>query len=148
MSRKPPHAAPAPISVTDGYEAPAHRSLLASTPGFFIPPPFGWSHPITGKRGWQPSFALIAFGMYVKRARYLVNMTQVRLAELSAVNQGQVSRLERGLTPGTRVEDLVSIGSVWGWQPAPAPPAARDWKAEWRAAEQRLDREAAGDDAS
>lgn len=135
------------------YEAPPHRALLASAPSFFIPPPFGWRHPVTGKKGWQPSLELIAFGMYVKRARYLASVTQQRLEELSGVDQGQISRLERALAPWTRAQDLVSIGTALGrafplgfcphehhceWQPAPPVPKERDWLAEARALDERL----------
>jgi transcriptional regulator with XRE-family HTH domain len=138
-----------------GYEPPVHRAILAAAPSFFVPPPFGWRHPITGKHGWQPGFELIAFGMYVKRARYLVGMSQVKLAALSGVDQGQISRLERALAPWTRTEDLVAIGSAMGrtfplgfcphehgchWQPAPAPPPERSWLEEWRETEERLGR--------
>jgi transcriptional regulator with XRE-family HTH domain len=137
----------------EDYEAPPHRAILASAPSFFIPPPFGWRHPITGKKGWQPSFELIAFGMYLKRARYPASITQARLAKLSGVDQGQISRLERALAPWTRTEHLVLIGKALGralplgfcphdhwceWQPAPPPPAERDWLAEARALDERL----------
>ena len=137
------------------YEAPPHRALLAAAPSFFIPPPFGWRHPVTGKFGWQPTFELIAFGMYVKRARYLANVTQHRLEELSGVDQGQISRLERALAPWTRAEELVLIGKALGrafplgfcphehwceWQPAPDPPKEKDLLAEARALDERLNR--------
>lgn len=137
------------------YRPPAHRSVLASAPSFFVPPPATWRHPITGKRGWQPSLELIAFGTYVKRARYMASLTQVRLGEMSGVDQGQISRLERALAPWTRTEDLVRIGTAIGralplgfcphehpcqWQPAPPPPAARSWLEEWQEAERRYSR--------
>lgn len=137
------------------YDPPPHRALLASTPSFFVPPPSDWRHPITGKRGWQPNHELIAFGTYVKRARYLADLTQQRLGELSGVDQGQISRLERGLAPWTRTADLVSIGACVGralplgfcphehgcqWQPAPRPPAEKDWREKWREAEARYSR--------
>ena len=122
------------------YVPPPHKAILASAPSFFIPPPFGWRHPVTNRRGWQPELELIAFGMYLKRARYLANVTQHRLEEVSGVDQGQISRLERALAPWTKVEDLVKISSALGrsfplgycphehwcaWQPAPPPPPER-----------------------
>jgi transcriptional regulator with XRE-family HTH domain len=122
------------------YTPPAHKAILASAPSFFIPPPFGWRHPVTGRKGWQPDPELIAFGMYVKRARYLANVTQHRLEQMSGVDQGQLSRLERALAPWTKVEDLVKISGALGramplgycphehwcaWQPAPPPPMER-----------------------
>jgi transcriptional regulator with XRE-family HTH domain len=138
-----------------------HRATLAAAPSFFIPPPFAWSAQITGRRDWRPSFELIAFGMYVKRARHLAHATQTRVEGLSGVDQGQISRLERALAPWTRIEDLVSIGKALGralplgfcphehwceWQPAPAPPPERDWLAEARELDARLGIEAVGDD--
>jgi transcriptional regulator with XRE-family HTH domain len=133
--------------------AAAHRAELAAAPSFFIPPPFAWSDQVTGRKGWKPSFELIAFGMYVKRARYLARTTQTRVEELSGVDQGQISRLERGLAPTCRVEDLVLVGKALGralplgfcphehwceWQPAPPPPPPRDWLAEAREFNARL----------
>lgn len=119
---------------------PRHNAILASAPSFFVPPPFGWRHPTTGRKGWQPDLELIAFGMYVKRARYLANVTQHHLEEMSGVDQGQLSRLERALAPWTKVEDLVKVSKALGralplgycphehwcaWQPAPPPPPER-----------------------
>jgi transcriptional regulator with XRE-family HTH domain len=116
-----------------------------TNPGFFIPPTFAWAERVTGRDGWQPTYELLAFGMYVKRARYLARCTQTQLEELSGVDQGRISRLERGLSPTTRVEHLVPIASALGrafplgycphehwceWQPAPPPPPQRDWLAE------------------
>jgi transcriptional regulator with XRE-family HTH domain len=139
----------------DDYVPPPHKALLAAAPSFFIPPPFAWEHPITGRHGWQPSFELVAFGMYVKRARYLVNMTQTKLEQLSGVDQGQISRLERALAPWTRTEDLVSLGAALGralplgfcphehwceWQPAPKPPPEKTWQEKWAEAERRYRR--------
>ena len=64
---------------------------------FFVPPTFAWAERVTGRKDWRPSFELIAFGMYVKRARHLVGMSQTRLEALSGVDQGQISRLERAI---------------------------------------------------
>lgn len=129
------------------YEPPAHKQVLAAAPSWFVPPPYGWRHPVTGRRGWQPDPLLIAFGQYVKRGRYLANMTQRRLAAESGVDQGQISRLERALSPWTKVERLVKLSEVLGralplgycphehwcsWQPAPPPPPEKpiDWLPE------------------
>ena len=143
------------IESTGGEEPRPQRAAVASTASFFIPPPFGWTEPNTGRRGWQPSSELIAFGMYVRRARYLARLTQTRLEELSGVDQGQISRLERALAPWTRTEDLVSLGAALGralplgfcphehwceWQPAPEPPPPTSWQDKWRDAESRIDR--------
>lgn len=72
-------------------------------------------------------------------------MSQTRLEEGSGVDQGLISRLERGLAPTTRVEKLVALSAALGralplgycphehwcqWQPAPPPPPERDWLAE------------------
>lgn len=83
-------------------------------PVFFMPPTFPWDEPNTGRRGWRPSFELLAFGMYVNRARYIANITQTRLEKLSGVDQGQISRLERGLSPTSRIEKMVLISKALG----------------------------------
>jgi len=107
---------------------------MASTGSFFIPPPHGWRHPVTGRLGWQPDPPLLAFGQYVKRSRYLACKTQRQLSDDSGVDQGQISRLERALAPAMRVDRLVRLSGTLGrvfplgycphehwcqWQPAP-----------------------------
>ena len=120
---------------------------------FFVPPTFAWAERVTGRKDWRPSFELIAFGMYVKRARHLVGMSQTRLEALSGVDQGQISRLERALSPTTRIERLVAMSGVLGralplgycphehwceWQPAPPPAPERDWLAEAKEMDRRM----------
>jgi transcriptional regulator with XRE-family HTH domain len=121
-------------TVVTEYVPPDHRQLMASTQSFFIPPPHGWRHLVTGRLGWQPDPLLLAFGQYVKRSRYLACQTQRRLSDESGVDQGQISRLERALAPAMRVDRLVRLSGVLGrvfplgycphehwcqWQPAP-----------------------------
>lgn len=121
----------------DLYVPPDQRQLQASVPSWFIPPPFGWRHPVVGRYGWLSDPELLAFGQYVKRGRYLAKRTQQRLADESGVDQGQISRLERALAPAMRVDRLVKLGGALGrsfplgfcphehwcpWQPAPPPP--------------------------
>ena len=124
----------------DEYDPPPHRQILAVAPSWFVPPPYGWRHPVTRRHGWQPDPLLVAFGQYVKRARYLANLSQHQLAEKSGVEQGNISRLERALAPATKVERIVRLGAAMGrrfplgycphehwceWQPAPEPPPER-----------------------
>jgi transcriptional regulator with XRE-family HTH domain len=93
--------------------------------------------------------------MYVKRGRYLARVTQQGLEDLSGIDQGHISRLERGLAPWTRTQELVRIGKGLGrafplgfcphehwceWQPAPPPPPERDWLAEAQAQDTRIGR--------
>ncbi len=121
----------------DRYVPPDQRQLLASVPSWFIPPPYGWRHPVSGRHGWLSDPQLLAFGQYVKRGRYLAKKTQQQLARESGVEQGQISRVERALAPAMRVDRLVSLGGALGrafplgfcphehacpWQPAPPPP--------------------------
>lgn len=100
--------------VVNDYVPPDHRQLMASTESFFIPPPHGWRHPVTGRLGWQPDPLLLAFGQYVKRSRYLAPMTQRQLSDKSGVDQGQISRLERALAPAMRVDRLVKLSGTLG----------------------------------
>ena len=82
--------------------------------------------------------------MYVKRARYLANMTQRELARQSGLDQGVISRLERALAPWMKVENVVKLGGALGqalplgycphhhpcaWQPAPSP--QDEWEGVW-----------------
>ena len=130
-------------------------SKLARMTSFFIPPTFDWNDRVTGRKGWQPSFELIAFGMYVKRARHLIGMSQTKLETLSGADQGQISRLERALSPTTRVERLVALSGAMGralplgfcphehwceWQPAQKPSPEKTWQEKWAEAESHIDR--------
>lgn len=130
-SQQPPH----------GY-AVTNRRLIASSPSWFVPPPHGWRHPVTGRRDWHPDRLLITFGQYIKRSRYMAGITQRELSRLTGVDQGQISRLERALAPATSVERLVLLADALGrdlplgycphehwceWQPAPpVAPQARE----------------------
>ena len=96
------------------YVPPDQRQLNAATTSFFVAPPHGWRHPVTGRRGWQPEPLLLAFGQYVKRSRYLAQMTQRQLSDASGVDQGQISRLERALAPAMSVERVVKLSGVLG----------------------------------
>jgi transcriptional regulator with XRE-family HTH domain len=117
---------------------PSFRQIQAGSSSFFIVPPWGWRHPIAGANGWAVDPALLAFGQYVKRARYLANLSQQRLEAASGVDQGLISRIERAKAPWARTERLVALSEVLGrnlplgycphehpcmWQPAPKAPA-------------------------
>lgn len=120
------------------YVPPPHRQIMASAPSWFIPPPYGWRHPVSGRLGWQPDPLLLAFGQYVKRGRYFACKSQQRLADEAGVQQSQISRLERALAPSMGADDLVKLANALGrdlplgycphehycpWQPAPPPPS-------------------------
>jgi len=121
----------------DADDPQTNRELEASERSWFISPPHGWIHQVTGRHGWQPDPLLLAFGQYVKRSRYLAQMSQVELARLSGVDQGAISRLERALAPAMKVERIVRLSKAMGrvfplgycphehwcqWQPAPERP--------------------------
>jgi transcriptional regulator with XRE-family HTH domain len=124
-----------------GDHAAMNRRLIASQPSWFIPPPHGWRHPVSGRLGWQPDPLLVTFGQYVKRSRYLADLSQRELGRLANVDQALISRLERALAPATKAERLVRLAAAMGrdfplgycphehrcqWQPAPPPPAEPD----------------------
>ena len=48
-------------------------------------------------------------GANVRRARLALALTQEQLQNLSGVSQPTISRLERGLAPGLRLERLAAI---------------------------------------
>ncbi len=111
-----------------------------AAPNYFLVPPYGWTYPATGRRDWEPEPALLAFGQYIKRGRYLGRLSQQKLADEATVDQGQISRLERALAPAMSIERVVRLSSVLGralplgycphehwckWQPAPAAPPER-----------------------
>lgn len=136
-----------PIVTAASYEPPTHREIQAADRSFFIAPPWGWVHPVTGRHGWQPDPLLLAFGQYVRRSRYFLHMSQVELAQASGVDQGAISRLERALAPSMKVERVVKLGGAMGrafplgycphehwcqWQRAPErapdPPPSPSWE--------------------
>ena len=92
----------------------SNRELQASDRSWFIAPPHGWRHPVTGRKGWQPDPLLLAFGQYVKRSRYLALMSQTQLAQASGVDQGAISRLERALAPAMNIERVVHLAAAMG----------------------------------
>jgi transcriptional regulator with XRE-family HTH domain len=53
--------------------------------------------------------ALTWIGDAVKRARHARGLSQHALARQCGVDQGTISRLERGLAPGMRIESLARI---------------------------------------
>lgn len=123
-----------PRTRPEDYESPTNRELQAADRSWFVPPPYGWRHPVTARHGWQPDPLLLAFGQYVKRSRYLARMSQDQLAARSGVDQGQISRVERALAPAMKAERLVRLAKAMGrafplgycphehwcqWQPAP-----------------------------
>lgn len=76
--------------------------------------PPGWRHPATDRRPPEPDPLLEEFGHYVRRARYLVLMSQQILADETGVAQSQISRLERGFAPGLGLIGLLSLGQGIG----------------------------------
>jgi transcriptional regulator with XRE-family HTH domain len=135
----PDPPAPDDVRIADefmvGLLRDVDRAEAASAPSWFIPPPYGWRHPVTGRRD-LPDPALITFGQYLKRGRYFARMSQQQLADASGVEQSQISRAERALAPSLGMEYLIKLGKPLGralplgfcphehychWQPAPPP---------------------------
>ena len=121
----------------EGYVPPTQREMQAADQSWFVAPPARWRHPVTGREGWQTDPGLLEFGQYVRRSRYMAHMTQVQLAKVSGVEQGSISRLERGLAPAMKTERLIKLAAAMGrafpmgycphehwcpWQPAPRLP--------------------------
>ena len=110
----------APASVMG--DVPAHHRPPMPPPAprigrFFVQPggpPPGWRYPATDRRPPEPDPLLEEFGHYVRRARYLVLVSQQILADETGVPQSQISRLERGFAPGLGVSGLVSLGQGIG----------------------------------
>lgn len=96
------------------YVPPSQRQIQAVDRSWFVTPPRDWLHPVTGRYGWQPDQALLTFGRYVRRSRYLAGMSQVQVAAASGVEQGSISRLERGLAPAMKVERVVRLAAAIG----------------------------------
>ena len=74
----------------------------------------GWRHARSERPTQAPANPLVVFGEYVRRSRYLVDMSQERLGHDSGVSQSMISRLERALAPGMRVDALVLLGEQLG----------------------------------
>jgi len=58
--------------------------------------------------------ALLRLGLAISQARRLTGLSQTRLARRSGVDQGSISRLERGLAPGMRIENIARILDIVG----------------------------------
>jgi transcriptional regulator with XRE-family HTH domain len=108
---------------------------------FSAEPVPGWRHPITGRRGWEPSPGLVLFGRYLRRARYFNDKSQDLVSRESGVSQSMISRAERALAPAMGIDRLVLIGESLGanlplgfcphkhvcaWQPLPSPARPAD----------------------
>jgi len=98
----------------DVDDQPTQHQVRAGDKSWFIAPPYGWFHPVTDGSDRQPDPLLLAFGQYVKRGRYLGDMSQVELSKKSGVDQGAISRLERALAPSMKVERLVKLSNALG----------------------------------
>ena len=98
----------------EGYVPPTQREMQAADESWFVAPPARWRHPVTGREGWQTDPGLLEFGQYVRRSRYMAHMTQVQLAKVSGVEQGSISRLERGLAPAMKTERLIKLSAAMG----------------------------------
>ena len=77
-------------------------------------PPPGWRYPATDRRPPEPDPILEEFGHYVRRARYLILMSQQTLEDETGIAQSQISRLERGFAPGLGVLGLLTLGQGIG----------------------------------
>jgi transcriptional regulator with XRE-family HTH domain len=83
--------------------------------------PLGWRHrpPGTGvalavPRPLPRTTELALLGQYVRRSRYYAEKSQAHLSGESGVTQSMLSRLERGMAPGMRVDKLLALASVLG----------------------------------
>ena len=56
---------PAPESRTTQFLRKIDKAEAAAASSFFIPPPYGWRHPVTGRRADLPDPDLVNFGQYV-----------------------------------------------------------------------------------
>jgi transcriptional regulator with XRE-family HTH domain len=68
----------------------------------------------TGRRHVMPDPALVLFGRYVRRARRIVQMSQLRVSYAVGISQSTLSRLENGKAPSLGVDRLVQIGQYMG----------------------------------
>jgi transcriptional regulator with XRE-family HTH domain len=74
--------------------------------------PADFRHSVTGRRELQPPPDLVAAGVYFRRARIRAGKSQERLALETGVSQSMISRFERGLAPGMRVEKLATLATA------------------------------------
>lgn len=100
--------------VKETLDPVSDKVMRAADRSWFIAPPYGWIHPVTGRHGWMPDPLLLAFGQYVKRARYFADLSQNELAKASGVDQGAISRLERAVAPAMKIERLVKLAGTMG----------------------------------
>jgi hypothetical protein len=74
----------------------------------------GSPHPVTGRDQLFPDPELVAIGGYFRRARRYAARSQARVASDANVTQSMVSRMERGLAPGMRLERFVATCAAIG----------------------------------
>jgi hypothetical protein len=71
--------------------------------------PYGWRHPVTGRRSNELDPLLVQAGAHHRRARYMARKTQDSLGREALVTQSQISRFERALAPSMDAEKLVRL---------------------------------------
>jgi transcriptional regulator with XRE-family HTH domain len=83
--------------------------------------PLGWRQRPPGigavvalSRRSPRSSELQLLGQYVRRSRYYTEKSQAHLSGESGVTQSMLSRLERGMAPGMRVDKLLALASALG----------------------------------
>jgi transcriptional regulator with XRE-family HTH domain len=92
-------------------EANDHGNHILHVPGG---PPPGWRHPRSDPPTQEPLTGLVTFGLYARRSRYFVHVSQERLSGDSGISQSMISRMERGLAPGMRMDHLVMLSEQLG----------------------------------
>jgi transcriptional regulator with XRE-family HTH domain len=94
-------------------EPPAPQIPNSAPPGWRERPAGSGSGIIVSRRiPKTPEVTLL--GQYVRRSRYYAEKSQSRLSGESGVTQSMISRLERGVAPGMRVDRLVALASSLG----------------------------------
>ena len=104
-------------SMANSFEIGERRKevLLARRPDYIaLEPADHYIDPDSGRQELAPSPAMVVLGRYLRRARRYADISQAELARRAGVTQSMVSRAERGVAPGMRLERFVSMCVVLG----------------------------------
>lgn len=66
------------------------------------------------RRNETPTWQTIEVGQRFRHGRHQAGVSQRRLAERSGTSQGEISRFERGMTPGMSAYRLIAIALALG----------------------------------
>src|SRR5688500_556123 len=81
---------------------------------FVLQPPTEFLDFDSGRRDLMPDAPLILIGRYFRRSRAYAGLSQTQLADMAAVSQSMVSRVERARAPAMGLGRFINMSLVLG----------------------------------